>query len=395
MDYQNKYIDLILGVSLSLQQGEALSINTSERNADFAQLVAAKASEITQIPVSIVLIEEGVVKDVFSITPIENELIAESSQHKVLLRLEDASIVEEFPDDTLDNIASNMPLLQKVGNLGPPQADKEVAPWAIAPVPTPYWAKSVFNSSDPLTDMWKLFSILLYLDDPKYPFSYTQHLKKMNDLVKRIINNDHHNIHISNGECDLHLKMVSHSIPRHKLTLINGARAFIPSLFDHGLTMVVDSSHTHGTVHSSRPFLLLGQWVEEAKIVFEEGKVVSFDAKKGKEALEIALKIDEGANKIGLVSFTEEKDALPSSIHYYGSKDIDESITSFIMLGMGESNHLKGLETFSDENELHNKSGLNISTFRGRVPIGNELLNVDMYDNDLKYPIIVNGKFII
>jgi leucyl aminopeptidase (aminopeptidase T) len=130
--------------------------------------------------------------------------------------------------------------------------------------------------------------------------------------------------------------MVNHSFPRHKLTLIGGTRAFIPTLFDHGLTMVIDSSFTHGTVTSTRPFLLLGQWVEGASLVFNEGKVVSFTASNGQKALQTALGIDEGACKIGFISLTEEKKEIPKEINYYGSKDIDESITSFIMLGMGE-----------------------------------------------------------
>ena len=395
MDYQSKYIELLLGVSLSLQQGEALSINTSERNADFAQLVAQRASEVTQIPVSIVLLEEGVVKEVFSVTPIENELIAETSQHTVLRRLEDSLIVEEFPHNTVEEIAANIPLLQQVGNLGPPQADKEVAVWAIAPVPSLYWSKSIFNTINPIDDMYKLFASLLFLDDPKYPFSYTQHLKEMNDLVKRIITNDKHYLHIHNANCDLYIKMVLHSIPRHKLTLIEGTRAFIPTLFNHGITIVTDFSFTHGKISSSRPFLLLGKWIQGAQIVFEEGKVVSFDAQSGKEVLEVAFNIDEGAARIGFISLTDEKEFLPPNINYYGSKAIDEAITSFIALGMGESNHLKGLETFSDEHELHDKSGLNMSIFRGRIPIGNDSLNVEIYDDESSYPIMINGKFII
>jgi len=189
--------------------------------------------------------------------------------------------------------------------------------------------------------------------------------------------------------------MVNHSFPRHKLTLIEGTRAFIPTLFDHGITMVIDSAYTHGTVTSTRPFLLLGQWIEGASLVFKEGKVVSFKATKGEKALQTALGIDEGASKIGFISLTEEKSEIPNEINYYGSKDIDESITSFVALGMGESNHLKGLETFSDENELHDKSGLNISTFRGRIPIGNDTLHVDMYDDDSMYSLMIDGKFIM
>ncbi len=395
MDYQKQYIDLLLGVSLSLQQGEALSINTSERNADFAQLVAAAASEITQIPVSIVLIEEGIVKDVFSITPIEKELLAEQSEHKVLLRLEDASIVDEFPDESFETIISNMPLLQKVGNLGPPQNVKEIAPWAVAPVPTRYWAQRVFKGTHPLDDMWKLFSSLLFLDESNFPFSYTNHLKKLNMIVKRILNSESEYLHIHNDDTDLHLKLVPSSIPRHKLSILDGNRAFMPSLFNHGITMIIENTYTKGTITSSRPFLLLGEWVEGARFVFEGGKVISFDATKGKEALLKALDIDEGASKIGFIHLTEEKEYLDPSIHYYGSKDLDESITSFIALGMGESNHLRGLHTYHDEVELEEKSGLNTSLFRGRVPFGTHNLHIKMYHDDKEIIIMESGKFII
>ncbi len=394
MDYQNNYIDLILGVSLSLQQGEGLSINTSERNLEFAQIVAQKASEITLVPVSIVLIEEGSVKDVFSVTPVDHDLVAETSTQRVLLRLEDASIVEEFPKATIEEIAANIPLLQAVGNLGSPQLSKEVAPWATIPVPSPFWSKTIFSGKEPIDDMWKLFASLLFLDSSNFPNSYINHLKKMNEILKRMYTLGQEHFHIYDGKTDIYIKLIPNSIPRHKLTLLENGRAFMPTLFNHGISMVVDSSFTHGTIHASRPFLILGTWVEGVSLTFFEGKVVDFHASKGKKALEIALNIDDGANKIGLVSLIEEKTELSPIIHYYGSPSIDEAITSYISLGMGESNHLKELEVYEDESELREKTGLNVSLLKGRIPFGSAHLNVDMGEGEKLYPIMVNGKFI-
>ncbi|NCB02961.1 MAG: hypothetical protein EOM67_12450 [Spirochaetia bacterium] len=393
MDYQNKYIDLILGVSLSLQQGEALSINTSERNLEFAQIVAQKASEITLIPVSIVLIEEGIVKDVFSVTPIENELISEESLYKVLLRIEDPFLIEEFPKVPMKEIASSTVLLQAVRNLGPPQLTKVVAPWAVAPVPSLFWAKSLFQTENPVDDMWALFARLLFLDEPNFPFSYTEHLKKLNSMTKRMIQSNKKYLHIKDDKTDLYVKLVHNSYPRHKLTLLEGTRVFMPTLFNHGISMIVETTYTHGKLFSSRPFLLLGELVEEAQLVFEGGKVVSFEAKRGKKALEVALQIDEGALRIGLMSLVEEKSVI-AHLPTFGSTPIDESVTSFITLGMGESNHLRELDTYGDEQELSAKTGLNTSVLKGRIPFGNNFLAVDMYDDEGDIPIMVNGNFI-
>ena len=124
MDYRKKYMDIILGVSLNLCEGEGLSINTGEGNLQFAQDLAQMASEITKVPVSIVLVEEGKVKEVFSVTPVEHELISETSVQKVLLRLSDADIDNDLSDYSPDQIVSQPPLLQRAGNLGPSSAEQ-------------------------------------------------------------------------------------------------------------------------------------------------------------------------------------------------------------------------------------------------------------------------------
>jgi aminopeptidase len=396
MDYKKKYIDLLLTVSLHLQEGEGLSINTSERNLEFAQELAQEASEITKVPVSIVLVEEGVVKDVFSITPIMNELVAETSLQKVLLRLTDVEIGNDLSTYDVKTIAQNPPLLQQAGNLGPPQLNKEIAPFALAAVPNKLWADELFdNQPDSLERLWSLFASRLFLDVENSAEAWINHLGNMGNLVRFIHRTEAEELHLYDEHTNLHLKVVEQSRFRHRLSLLDNKRAYIPSLFDRSITMIPDTTFTYGYIQATRPFKLLGQWVEDAKLVFEGGKVVEFDAKSGKEALEVALNIDEGASKVGLISFSSESSDFPSDIHFYGVGALDEAITSTLVLGMGEANHLEALKTYDDEIQLSAETGLNVSHFRGRIPFGSPTLCVDLVDsNQKRIPILINGSFI-
>ena len=51
------YADSIITDFLDLRTGDALSINTDEKDLDFARLIARKAIEVTDVTVKIVVIE--------------------------------------------------------------------------------------------------------------------------------------------------------------------------------------------------------------------------------------------------------------------------------------------------------------------------------------------------
>jgi aminopeptidase II. Metallo peptidase. MEROPS family M29 len=57
-----------------------------------------------------------------------------------------------------------------------------------------------------------------------------------------------------------------------------------------------------GVVYSSKPLNYSGNLIEDFKLVFENGKVVDFDAREGKSILEEMLNMDEGARRLGEVA---------------------------------------------------------------------------------------------
>ena len=271
-----------------------------------------------------------------------------------------------------------------------------MAPFAVAAVPHRLWAEKVFGKGDDTLDrMWSLFASHLFLDREDTSRAWVDHLRFNQDLLRQIHRHESIQLHIYDSKTDLRVMMIEESRFRQRLSILANQRSFISSLFDRGITMIPDSSYTRGIVYPPRPFRMLGQWVTNAKFVFENGKVVSYDADEGKEALEKIFAIDEGSSKAGFLSFTEEH-IFPHDIHYYGDPVIDDVFTSSLFLGMGDAKHMEALKTYEDEKELGEQTGVNISNFRGRIPIGSPSLCVDIIDEqDQTFPLMVNGRFIL
>lgn len=127
------YIDSIINCLLRLESGEALSINTEEKDFEFARNIALAACEVTSVPVKIVVTVNGRPSDVIDIDPQGTAL--DPVRH-VLLRLEHMEN-REMPQDALDIIVeeTDFPTLQKLGHLAEPLSfGRRIAlPWCVVP----------------------------------------------------------------------------------------------------------------------------------------------------------------------------------------------------------------------------------------------------------------------
>ncbi len=395
MREQNIYIDVILQVSLQLREGDALSINSEDRNMEFAQKTAEKAVEITGIPVKIVSIEEGVVKDVFTVDPVHREMLAEDSQSKVLLYLAeplDVMLLEEYAPAS---IAQSPPLLQSAGNLAPPQLDRPVAPFAVAPVPSQSWAAQIYQGhASPLGHFWKFISSFLFLED-QFMNSWAMQLRKLVAVIRRVQNEQGATVVIRDGERALSLPLLPSGEMRQPLQSLESGRIFLPRLSSRGISFLPDPAKVTGSLAATRTFRLLGAAVNDLSFSFSEGKVKTWESESGDKAVEASLRIDSGSSRIGLCTLVEEVE-----VDSYTPEDIPhefmESVTTFITLGSGESSHLRNLELYADEEDLQERTGMNISFLKADIPIGSSRTEVDLITREgIHIELMRNGKFII
>ncbi len=395
MTVEQRYIESILHVSLQVREGEALSINSGDRNMEFAQKIAEKAVEITKIPVKIVSIEEGVVKEVFTIDPVHNDRIAEDSANKILLYLSEPLDLTLLEDNTLKEISNNPPLLQGAGNLSPPQLDKPVAPFAIAPVPTLSWAKQLYKGhEEPLHSFWEFLSSFLPLGD-SFMNEWVSVLRRQVAVVKAINALAPTHLVIEDEEHALSIAILPGSQARQPLHHLPPDRVFLPRISSRGISILTDPSRTEGSAAASRTFNLLGEKVEGFTLSFSEGAVETYQASAGKEALAEAMHIDEQAKYIGLCTLVEEVEDTPHTPSEI-PPEFMESLSSFITLGSGESNHLTNLDLYESEEDLQEKTGMNISLLKADIPFGRKETIVDLIKHDgNRIPLMRKGKFVI
>jgi aminopeptidase len=289
-----------------------------------------------------------------------------------------------------------MSLLQRSGNLGPPQLNRPVAPWAVVAVPGQQWAEHLFGQESSEKELWESFARILGLDSPQYRQSWQEHFSLIKHRLSFLNRLESVGMRITGPGTDLTVSAVEQSRWRGGVQTLHDGRSFIPYLPAERVSLLTDRQSTRGTVRASRPFSLLGQKVENASLTFFEGAVVDFDATAGKKQLAVALGIDDGASRLSEVSLVDCQTPLAAYERPFGYSGFDDNQVSSIVIGMGEASHLEALKTYEDEMELQRETGCNISLIRSRMPIGSAHLDVTVLLSDgSEKPIITNGSFII
>jgi len=383
-------------MAISIREGDSLSINTNPSHLDFARELAQTASESTLQPVHIVVIEDGVPGDVLEVAPVMHEQSLAPPTGAALLRLDDTEDRDwDFTADPVDMV-QDMALLQKAGNLAPPQLDKQVAPWAVVPVPGPVWARRILGKTATEEDLWKALGPVFKLDSPNPLRAWQDQVTWIDHRLSLLNRQEVVSWHIRSDEgTDLSVSAVDQSRWRGGVRRLESGRTFIPLLPLERVSMLVERLEGRGVVKASRPFRLLGGLVEGAGFELAQGTIVDFDADKGKELLALALAMDSGSAKLGELSLVDEHSQLGTLAHHFGYSGFDENLTSSVTIGMGETYHLEALDTYADEMELQEQTGCNVSTLRARIPIGTGNLQVSArLDDGSEVLFMQNGVFL-
>jgi aminopeptidase len=131
---------------------------------------------------------------------------------------------------------------------------------------------------------------------------------------------------------------------------------------------------TEGMVSATKP-LVTAVTVEDLVVTFSKGKVVDVSATKGEEYIRKYIKTDEGASRLGEVSFVPHSSPISQSGLLFYNILIDENASGHIALGSGIKTCLKdGVNMTDDE---FSAIGGNSSMLHLDFMIGSEKMNVD------------------
>jgi hypothetical protein len=362
------YAQLVCNGQLKLRVADVLSINTEESTYDFALLLARKACNFTKLTVTIVVTKNGkVIEEV----PMEPEIL---DIHKpnpgipVMCRIMDLANYTYYSLDDPHGIENNLIEINKFGNLSEPLVlNRRInVPWCTIIMPSLTFAQAILKEVEQ-GDQHKLLEILYRLDQED-PEVYWENQANLLSYRKKLVNNMGNGIiTVDNAKTSFNAKILAKTNWAGGHTVLRNNRTFYHKLPSQNIHTTLDNQSCNGTITASRAFHLFGQIVRNAIFTVEMGRVTSFSASEGYEALNTFFSSDANANIVSGIALSDddsiESQYLNINTHPFFAM---ENSTSIILGGI----NIDTLESLFENSDLED---LNIaeSLVQLIVPIGN------------------------
>ncbi|MEE3343239.1 MAG: aminopeptidase [Bacilli bacterium] len=260
--------------------------------------------------------------------------------------------------------------------------------WCIAAYPNEVWAKDIYNDNDAYSKLKDAIFKMCMIDRDN-PIKEWDSLLDKNKKIINVMNNlDLEKLHYTNSlgtDLEIYLPvgyMFSNAKDNNVIVNMPSYEIFTSPVYNK----------TNGIVYSSKPLVYNGALIEDFWIKFKDGKVISYDAKKGKEVLSEIINTDDNSCYLGEAALVEVDSPIDAMNINFGTTLIDENASCHLALGAGFNECLKdGLKM--EEEELL-KNGVNVSKQHVDFMVGTKDLNIDGYTrNGNKIKIFENGKF--
>ncbi len=275
------YANAIVRDFLDLRTGDALSINTDERDLEFARLIAQTALPVTDVTVKIVVIENGKPSQVLEFDPAPP---AHLPQCAVMLRLSHERKRLEEEGQLIDIVVEqdDMGALQKLGHLADPLVlDRRIAvPWCVA---------SVWDEDDPA---WKDLVSTLDVGVSSLGLASRYRSRRLEDMSLA-------DMSIRGPHTDLELTVAPSSrfVGGHRV--LSSGREFISCVDFDRLSFNADRTSAHGHAHGTVRVLGRTQVVD---LVFEGGRLTDWTHTPEMDRI---LDFDENLKRVGYVSLRD------------------------------------------------------------------------------------------
>ena len=139
---------------------------------------------------------------------------------------------------------------------------------------------------------------------------------------------------------------------------------------------------TRGIVYSSKPLVYNGFIIDNFWIKFSDGKVVDFDAAKGKDILKSIIEGDETSCYLGECALVPYDSPISNSGVIFYTTLFDENASCHLALGTGFPNTLDGTDGKTKDELID--MGLNVSDVHVDFMVGTSDLKIEgiTYDGD-------------
>lgn len=400
-----KYACLLLEKGLNIKEGQPLLITAPIESIEFIRVLSQCALEHGIVDIYYDWFDDELKHQ--QLLYLDNDNISNSLFFNKKIYDEYAKkdgaflmLVSDNPDIMSDVDDSKLEYSSYISRTSRPfykerQAINDVA-WCIASVSTYGWAKKVFSGNeDCVNKLWDLiFSIcLINSSDPikEWDNKLMISLNRCDVLNKMKLKTLHYTNSLGT---DLYVGLSDGAKWCGAGEPMPNGRCIVANIPTEEIFTSPNRMMTNGIVYSSKPLVYNGSIIDNFWIKFENGKVIDFDASKGKEILKSIINGDDTSCYLGECALVPYDSPISNSGVLFYTTLFDENASCHLALGTGFPNTLDG--TLDKNKEELLGMGLNVSDVHVDFMIGTSDLKIEGITYDGKEVLIFeNGNFSI
>ncbi|MDR2590691.1 MAG: aminopeptidase [Oscillospiraceae bacterium] len=271
--------------------------------------------------------------------------------------------------------------------------------WCVVSVPSEAWAKKVFpsaaNTESAMVSLWRNIFTASRVGSGKAVDRWHAHINALKSRVKAL--NDHRFIEIRlKNSVGTNLRM---KLPATHLWMGGGDTAkdgidFLPNIPTEEIFTAPQYDGVNGTVVGTMPNVFRGNLIDGFSITFEDGKVVSYDAKVGKEHLASMINDIKGMDYLGEIALVDFDSPISNMNTLFYNTLYDENASCHLALGSAYPDCIEDGGAMS-ENERR-AAGINISDSHQDFMFGSKDMSIiGITKTNRQVDIFKNGDFVL
>ncbi|MBY8992363.1 MAG: aminopeptidase [Candidatus Lokiarchaeota archaeon] len=406
-----KYAELIIKVGLNLQEGQRLLIGTPAigRNgvslelAPLVRLIVKKAYQNGARLVEVMWEDDQTRLFRYQYAP------KDSFEEYPTWRTEGAFNFAEKSDamlfiasrdpDLLSEIDSNLILTSTKSYLNhmKPANDirrKGLVNWSAIAAPLDRWADKIFPEipqDERKARFWDVIFEICRVTQADPVAAWKKHINRLVTRASYLNNKQYTALHFIAEGTDLTIGLPKAHIWKSAHFTTQMGFSNVVNIPTEEIFTTPDKGTTEGMVSATKP-LVTAVTIENLVLTFSKGKVVDVSASKGEEFIRNYIKTDEGASRLGEVSFVPHSSPISQSGLLFYNILIDENASCHIALGSGIKTCIENGVNMSDDE--FSAAGGNSSMLHVDFMIGSEKMDVDgIMEDGTTEPIMRNGEW--
>ena len=382
-----KLADLVVKKGVNVQKGQPVLLRCPVERADFARLVAKKAYERGAVEVVMQWSDDPLTLMRFENAPVEHfEEVPDWMVQRTKYYMEKGACVisvaatdpELLKDVDPKKIATWSKAFSAANKENMKYTMNDLNSWCVVSVPTVGWAKRVFPDVSEDEAMEKLWNAIFYTtrtdqDDPVS--AWDEHIGIMDRHAAVLNERQYKKLHYKNSlGTDLEVEL-----PENHIWISGGSEnakgdVFIANMPTEEVFTLPKRTGVNGKLYSTKPLNMSGNLVDEMVFTFENGKVVDYDAKVGKQHLTDLFDVDENARYLGEVALVPYDSPISNSGLLFYNTLFDENASCHFAFGKAYPTCIKGGVDLSDEELL--EIGVNDSLIHEDFMVGSKDLEI-------------------